>query len=387
MFVEPNASDQAFNGTDMPCTIVMRSCRSRFQVGVLPRSRSAFTLVEVLVVIAIIALLVSILLPAIRAARKSARVAPCQASLAQYGTAGATYAGDFQDRIFAYTWRADGVARSDFNDLNFSTVYDTQAASAQAVDILRRRSERNDIPSPQFYAWLPHTFYTHLVIQDYLASRIPEKAVVCPEDRNRLLWQIDPITNFDRNAWMPSQPDAMAGVGENKRFPYGSSYETVPAAFCQLQSFQIKSRQHDVTTNRLRQFNSHNVYVQEPGARFGNMRMTDVAFPTSKVHMHDSQDRHYGSRDLFYGYPEARQPLLFFDASVRTMRSGDANKAWNPRVPTADDYLIRYAPESWESPTKNGQITEDVQAYYRWTRGGLKGIDYGGAAVDTGQPR
>ena len=349
--------------------------------------RPGFTLVELLVVIAIIALLVSILLPALKGARKAARVAPCQASLAQYGTAAATYAGDFQDRIFSYTWRADGVARSNFDDLNFFTPWDAQAASAQAVDILRRRSERTDIPSPQSYAWLPHTFYTHLVIQDYLAARIPEKAVVCPEDRNRLRWQVDPTENFDNNAFMPEQPDARAGVGENKRCPYGSSYETVPAAFCALQSFQIKSRDRDVVSNRLRQYTAHSVYVQEVGAKFGNLRMSDVNFTGQKVHMHDSQDRHYNRRDVFFGYPQARQPLLFFDASVRTYRSQDANKAWNPRVPTADDYTIRYAPEAWESPTLNGAVFQDVQAYYRWTRGGLKGVDFGGQAVDTGQPR
>jgi hypothetical protein len=117
------------------------------------------------------------------------------------------------------------------------------------------------------------------------------------------------------------------------------------------------------------------------------MRMSDVAFTGQKVHMHDSQDRHYGRTDLFFGYPEAKQPLLFFDASVRSYRSGDANDGWNPRVPTADYYTINYAPDAWESPTKSGNVIDEVRAYYRWTRGGLKGVDYGGKAIDTGQPR
>lgn len=349
------------------------------------RVLGGFTLIEVLVVIAIIALLVSILLPALKAARRAARVAACQASLSQYGVAGGSYSADYQDRIFSFTWRSTDRNMSEFDDLNFITPWDTQAASAQAVDILRRRSERDDIPSPQSYAWLPHTYYTHLVIQDYLASRIPERAVVCPEDRFRLMWQRDPQEQFDNNAWLPYQPDVRS-MPEHKRWPYGSSYETVPAAFDQLQSYQIRTRDRDVVNNRLRQFNAHNVYVQEPGAKMGNLKTGDVAFPTQKVHMHDSIDRHHAAQPLFFAYPDAKQPMLFFDASVRTYRTRDTNSGWNPRVPTADTYEITYAPEAWEPPTRNGFPTEQVRAYYRWTRGGLKGIDVGGRPIGTGQP-
>lgn len=59
--------------------------------------RTAFTLIELLVVISIIALLVSILLPALSAARETSRAIVCGSNMRQLGLSLQTYANDYED--------------------------------------------------------------------------------------------------------------------------------------------------------------------------------------------------------------------------------------------------------------------------------------------------
>jgi prepilin-type N-terminal cleavage/methylation domain-containing protein len=343
-----------------------------------PGSKKGFTLIELLVVIAIIALLIGILLPALGEARRAAKLAISLSNLRQFSVAAGTYASDFDDRIYAFT----AAPNSKYPDIKaLATGTPLRQAVGQAIDIIRRRTGRDTFPLPG--GWIPHVLYSHLVLNDYLAQRLPEKMVVSPEDEHRINWQDDPQNLHDRGAWQPFQnPESGAVPGSAYRWPYSSSYQVVPASYDKNQS------RWNGTLRRIAQGgNSHSYSV--PNVPLGDLRMSSVSFPGSKVHVMDDNGRHSGRIDRYYAHEDAKVVLHMYDGSASFRATRDANIGWNPTSPKAARATIySYIPRPWEPPTIDPNRPSDrVTGYYRWTRGGLKGVDFEANEINTGQMR
>jgi len=351
------------------------------------KRRGGFTLIELLVVIAIIALLIGILLPALGEARRTGKLTLCISNMKQLGVATGSYGADYTSRIFSFTWRASETYLMADENGDLVPVKmpagDLPSSARQAVDIMRRRADRvgtyKTSLMPIINGWIPNVLYTHLVIQDYLASRLPEKLVICPEDGFRENWQIDPIEKFDTGFWLPLQPLPQP---QFRRWPYSASYQTVPASYDRLQSDFTPG----VEDARIYQGGVHNSYGVPIACRIGNLRLDAVEFAGNKVQIQDSHQRHFGKARPYYGLAQCRQPLLFFDGSVSVRRTSDSNPGWQPSNPLVACTTFNYTPQDYEYPTTNGNASEVVKGYYRWTRGGLRGVDYGGMPLDTGQP-
>ena len=332
--------------------------------------RRAFTLIELLVVIAIVALLIGLLLPALGEARRAGRLSTCISQIRQYAVATNTYAADFDDRIWSFSWSVDDQP-STYPDLTRGNS-NVRAGANQAVDILRRRANREDIGP--MGGWIPHIQFAHVVLLDYMAARLPEPIVVCPEDRQRLLWSSDPRA-FDAGEFQPAPERLYGEPGSNfgKRWPYSSTYQYVPAAYS-----PDAARGNSLT---IWQADTHMFFYVPDRVPLGNRRITDVAFPSQKVFVHDQRQRHMGKDDVYFAYEFARQPLGFFDASVRMSLTSETNQGFQPNRPSSPQpTLFEYTPQAWEAPRIEPGI---VSGHYRWTRGGLQGIDRGGSEIST----
>jgi prepilin-type N-terminal cleavage/methylation domain-containing protein len=313
-------------------------------------SRSGFTLIELLVVIAVIAVLIGLLLPALSAARASARVVVCTSNLRQMGQGAALYRDDFREHIPGLSWKGGVTQETRYQDLR-TAPNDKLAVTNQALEIVRERSGN---PNATASGWNPTMWFSHMVFFDYLSGSGEEPAAVCPEDEEQEERFYTPYRDF---------------TNSQVRRKLESSYE--------LSVFGFSVDWKMGTRNPLSQNGNVWSSVNQPPDYVENRKWFEVAFPSSKVFMFDTFARHdKDSDDKLFFEPGTEQPLLFFDGSVNRRATDEANPGGRPDFPrNPDPTFIKILP--WDQTSYPG--------VFRWTRGGLKGVDYGGSEIDTGQ--
>lgn len=347
-------------------------------------SRRAFTLIELLLVVAIIALLISILLPSLAAARNTAQTAVCSSNMRQQAVAANTYAAEFKDLIPSLNWKRN--FRN--GDTALSVIGNDGILLVQgkhAKDIADRRYKRI---LPQVQNRYFNRNYWHLVMIDggyYGNFSMIQPSVTCPSDQVAINWRL----NQDNPAVLGANPETSAvpnGAYEQYR-PFWSTYQLVPVAFT------VDKRESTTIFPAFAYDQFHHIY-QNAGFPIGQRRFADVRYPSQKVYMFDPFDRHSYKRPIWHAYDRAAQPLVFFDTSVRYRKNRDCEFGWRPNNPGAanaatdprngrrvyqwTNYL--YNPgqglRGYDYPTLTGNQTDSVKGYFRWTAEGLQGVDF-----------
>lgn len=342
--------------------------------------RRAFTLIELLLVVAIIALLISILLPAIGKARKAARVSICMSNQRQVAAGNHNYASEWKGKLCAFTW-GPTTSQSSWTELNNHQNDYIQAHANQAVDIVRRRTGDATTYGLIDGRMVDRNF-GHLPLLDggYLTEKLPDPVAACPEDRQTLIYQ-KYVGNYQAAISQGGDIDPPSEVNYKKIYPFWMTYQYVPNAWSpEIGPYVIRQASGSPGYHMLYQ-------VFEGLTPFVSRSIDDVGFPSQKVWMFDLFDRHYYKRPLWHAFTVTSQPLIMFDGSVSIRSTKNSNRGWRPpdnnnAAATAPITVYAYWPVVGQEPaTLSGAAQQNVEGMFRWTRAGIKGIDFGGGEV------
>lgn len=336
-------------------------------------TRRAFSLLELATALAAAAVIACVLAPTMAQTQSAHRLSSCAGLLRQLGQGMQSYTTDNSNRLPTFSWRVGNTPATPGSPAaGMFAGNDLDASHMQAREIIWRRAGGFDIGDQG--GWIPNIYYNHLVLIDYLGWDLRTRPLFCNEDRHRFRWLAGRQQFLNGTYSTPPYPTLLS-----PRWPFSSSFDYVPQTWSA-----------DGGATALSQGPTHQSW-SVPSLSPLSRRISEVRYPANKVFMYDSLARHMPERWYFYAYTESRQPLLFFDLSVREKRTGSGNRGFSPTSPTSPSttaitYQPGLPPNNWEAPTIAGGTADFFQAaYYRFTRSGLRGRDFDGPEVPWGQ--
>ena len=209
-------------------------------------------------------------------------------------------------------------------------------------------------------------------LADYLDIKPPMLNFVAPEDAVRLAWARDP-EGFLHGKYLPLQPEP---IWQNYRWVYSSSYQVTP----QFVWDPISG------PDAPRAYSQHWTMIVPLGARLTQRRISDIAFPAQKVHLHAGEQ--WAPRRIFFGDPAATVAMLMGDASAAANRTDESNLGWRVQSPGWLFTYERYenTQRSWEAPLVTSLPRNLIAGRYDFTRAAHRGRDFDGPEIDIRGP-